>query len=775
MTGQSSQRAIGAGEFLDVIFGDISDDEVVCVTKSNEVNGKMLFWNLPDDDRVFAKWNPKTQIQSWYFCVSSVGGARNAKGTALRRRASDVRMYYVLVLDDIGTKATPPPVEPTYKITTSIADDGTPNEQWGFALEPGSEFKAFEALVEWCHDQGWGDKGAGGCYRVMRLPGSANLKPGRGNFKSVITWWEPDLFWTLEDLAKALGCVDLDKLARVQRGGGKGVTQKQAGTLPGQSTIDPLHVWLGDNKHIVHDDGASDFIDVVCPWHGEHTTGSNTAGYSPLGRGSGDWVQTRAFRCLHAHCKGKGFRDAMKEWGDGGAPRVSGVDPLPWLQHRYTYIGQGKQVADLIQRPNGGSWVWEFEDWGNMHKGRVLVPGRDTPIEMKTAYLEHKNTRKVTGTHYWPVKAEEDEAVFEIRGQEFVNVYVPPNHEHTKADPDIFLDHIDFLLPCDKERDVFLDWLAHKLQNPAIRSYAMLMIAEDGYGVGRSWLKSMMERVLQGKVQGGTLPQLIGKGTSAEQNYNSWAARCQLLVVEEARDNITKEDFYNGYETFKQNVDTRVMGVRVNPKYGRTRDDFMWFNALIFSNHSDALAIPANDRRICVLTNPSVMADAEYYDRLEGGLNDDEAARVYWYLMERDLSRYDHVYPPATPGKMLMTEQNVMPSEAIRNHIMEVCEGEIFTKKMLKSRVLAAADALDYDGIVRSPGGIVRTLWGKMGKLRDEKNGARYLIGGAQVEVRALWNKNKWLDADADRQRDLFEEEILKNDKTGGVGLKIVK
>ena len=607
----------------------------------------------------------------------------------------------------------------------------------------------------------------------MRVPGSANLKKGNNNFRAVIHRWEPDLVWTLDYLATTLGCVDLARLARAQKGKVKGQGQNPT-ALPGVVSIDPLHVWLGDQSHIVTDDGTSDFIDVVCPWHGEHTTGSNTAGYSPLGRGDGDWVQSRGFKCLHAHCKGKGFRDAMKAWGDLGAPRVSGVDPLPWLQHRFTYIGQGKQVADLVQRPNGGSWVWEFEDWGNMHKGRVMVPGRDTPIEMKTAYLEHKNTRKVTGTHYWPVKAEEDEAVFEIKGQEYVNVYVPPNHEHTRDDPDIFLDHIDYLLPSDVERDVFLDWLAHKVQNPAIRSYAVLMIAEDGFGVGRSWLKSMMERVLQGKVQAATLPQLIGKGTSAEQNYNSWAARCQLLVVEEAKDNISKEDFYNGYETFKQNVDTRIMSVRVNPKYGRTRDDFMWFNALIFSNHSDALAIPVNDRRICVLTNPSVMADAAYYDRLEGGLNDDEAARVYWYLMERDLSGYDHVYPPATPGKMLMTEQNVMPSEAIRNHIVDACEGDIFTKKMLKARILAAADALDYDGIVRSPGGIVRTLWGKMGKLRDDVNGARYYIGGVQIEVRAISDKKKWMAADKDRRRELFEEEILKNDKTGGLGLKIV-
>ena len=273
-----------------------------------------------------------------------------------------------------------------------------------------------------------------------------------------------------------------------------------------------------------------------------------------------------------------------------------------------------------------------------------------------------------------------------------MNTYIPPTWGHTSVDPDVFLDHVDFLLPSPVEADLFLDWLAHKIQNPAKRSYAVVMIAEDGFGVGRSWL-AMMARVLQGKVETATLAQLIGKGTSAENNYNDWSVCNQLLVVEEAKDNISKEDFYNGYETFKQNVDTRVRPVRVNPKYGRTRSDFMFFNALIFSNHSDALAVPANDRRLCVLTNPSVMAGAEYYERLEASLSDAEARKIYWFLMERDLSNFDHVYPIPTPGKRLMTDQNVMPSEAIREHIKETCDGDIFTKKMLKSRVIMAANA----------------------------------------------------------------------------------
>jgi len=767
MTGHDITAAV----FLDTIFADIDPDtETVCVAKMFKADDGVGWWNVADDDNVFTKWRPEKQHQAWYFCVSSVGGEKNEKGTALRRRAKDVIRYHCLVLDDIGTKASPPPVEPTWKIESSID-----NFQWGYALKPSKNFKEYEALIEFCHEQGWGDAGAGGCYRVMRVPGSANLKKGRKNFHSIVTDWHPDRYWSLSQLALALGCTDLKERAARQKGNKRTLSNQTTTSAPEAiDNIDPLYDWLLAHNHVVKDDGG-DFIDIRCPWSDQHTTGSDTAGYSPLGRGDGDWVQSRGFKCLHEHCNGRHFKDLMDVLAEDGAPRVSGVDPLPWLQHRYTYIGFGARVADLEQRPHGGDWLWDFEDWAKMHKGRVLVPGRDAPVEMKTAFLEHKKTRKAINTQYWPVKADEDIAIIRQENQDRINIYVPPNHPHTTTDPAIFLDHIDFLLPDDKERDIFLDWLAFKIQNPATRSYAVIMIAEDGFGVGRSWLKAMMKKVLQGKVRTATLPQLIGKGTSSEQNYNDWAAYCQLLVVEEAKDNMSKEDFYNGYETFKQNVDTRVSDVRVNPKYGKTKEEYMFFNALIFSNHSDALSIPKNDRRCCVLTNPTVMADVTYYDRLEGALSGTEPGEVYWYLMERDIAAYDNVYPPQTIGKTLMTDQNAMPSAEIKAHILDACNGDVITKKMLKSRVISAAHALDYEGISHAPGGIIRNLWGKMGKLRDEAKGARYYINGEQVEVRAIRNKERWVSYDMDRDKNTIEEELLKNDKTGGAGLKLVK
>ena len=271
---------VEAKEFIDILFADADPDtEVVCVSKGFEVddNGTpgMGFWNVGDDEKPFTRWKPARQKQAWYFCVSTVNGERNAKGTAVLRKTSSLVRYHVLVLDDIGTKATPPPVAPTYRITTSLADDGTPNEQWGYALFPKDRFKRYEGLLEYCHENTWGDGGAGGCYRIMRLPGSTNLKPGKKNYKSHVTLWEPDRVWELDDLAGQLGCTDLD-VRETKTKGNKRTLHGAAAQVIDVDDIDPLFIWLKGQSLVVADQGG-DVADVICPWKSEHTTGGDTA------------------------------------------------------------------------------------------------------------------------------------------------------------------------------------------------------------------------------------------------------------------------------------------------------------------------------------------------------------------------------------------------------------------------------------------------------------------------------------------------------------------
>ena len=133
--------------------------------------------------------------------------------------------------------------------------DGIENQQWGYFLDPGDDWGRYETLVEWCAEQGWADAGAGGSYRLMRVPGSANMKPGRQEYRSNVTEWEQDV-WSLAEIAEDLGC-DFSQLK------GKDVTvATKEGGATAMDGIDPMLDWLVDNDHVVKD-GGGEWVDIL--------------------------------------------------------------------------------------------------------------------------------------------------------------------------------------------------------------------------------------------------------------------------------------------------------------------------------------------------------------------------------------------------------------------------------------------------------------------------------------------------------------------------------
>ena len=467
----------------------------------------------------------------------------------------------------------------------------------------------------------------------------------------------------------------------------------------------------------------------------------------------------RGFKCMHEHCTDKTLASLVKWAVKLGGPFVNGHDPIPWLQSRFIYVAMPQQIADTEQRLRGGLWLWEFAAWSKRHPGKMRVQGNPNPVSIAHAFISHMDTRKADAAMYLPVKAGDDKAMVEHRGQPFVNTYAPPQHEITDDEPEIFLAHMKYLIPDNKERKLFIDWLAYKIQNPLSRSYAVCMVADEVFGIGRSWIKQLLSVALQGKVNSASLAQLVGKGTQSENNYNDWMVNCQFLVIDEAKDNIDRDVFYSAYEKFKQRIDNHPTLERINSKYGLATDRLIYFNCLIFSNHLDALALPADDRRVMVITNNKKINTPEYYEELHAA-TESEAPKFYWFLMRRNLEKFDHVYPIDTPGKLSMIEQSMSHADAIHAWILEDVKSDVIIKENLRKHVVKAAYALDYDMIALKPGNVVNRIWGKLGNLRGEKNGARYLIVGSQVEFRCLRNKDKWKAKDNDRDLGAFKNEL---------------
>ena len=321
-------------EFLDTIFGQRDAGEHVCVSRATEkTDGGIYFTNRLDTDSIFQRWNHADTPSAWYFCVSAVTGSRKpltggGLGGVMRGRDSLTRAF-ILVLDDVGTKATAPDLEPSYVIETSQG-----NYQYGYLINPTDNFTQYEALAKHCAAMGWSDSGAGGSYRVMRLPGSANLKPAAFGWRSVVTQWSPERRWELDELCGLLGCGVVPETSDVARQ-----------TLPQREGVDVLYNYLAKNSLILSDTG-SEWIKVQCPWHAGHSNNDNSAGYSPLGRG-GSWAANRSFRCQHGHCSDKTFKDFMIFHKELGGPRVQGFDNSPWVQDD-DYQKKLREDLDLI-------------------------------------------------------------------------------------------------------------------------------------------------------------------------------------------------------------------------------------------------------------------------------------------------------------------------------------------------------------------------------------------------------------------------------------------
>ena len=81
------------------------------------------------------------------------------------------------------------------------------------------------------------------------------------------------------------------------------------------------------------------------------------------------------------------------------------------------------------------------------------------------------------------------------------------------------------------------------MRNPGERSYAVALVAENAFGIGRSCVGIILDPAIQVHGSKADFAQLFGRGALADKTYNDWVSQCQFLIVKEAKD-VSWEDFY---------------------------------------------------------------------------------------------------------------------------------------------------------------------------------------------------------------------------------------
>jgi hypothetical protein len=287
-----------------------------------------------------------------FYCISAF---RKADDGRWRRRKELHDATYVFGIDDVGTKLSaddlfalgaPPP---TYVLETS-----PDNFQWGYKLtEPETDALKVEALqdslVAAGLTEGSKDPGMKGRTRYLRLPVGTNTKAkyrnGKGSPKHRLVEWQPEITYTIEELAEAMG-LSLD----VRSGDGVYHTLPDGPEADERAgIIDPLWDSL-ERQGLVKGRLKPGVWDITCPNVHEHTGQEDT--------GTAYMVASKQIVCHHGHCAELTRGDYSKALQSVDDEFGIAMDPLP-PESKLRIITPGLDWRGKEPAPR----QWIVEDW----------------------------------------------------------------------------------------------------------------------------------------------------------------------------------------------------------------------------------------------------------------------------------------------------------------------------------------------------------------------------------------------------------------------------
>lgn len=636
-------------DFIDTIFPEdlLTGHEHVCYWAS-----KRQVPGFPVDESGLERALKSKRPQACYFGTSTV---KLTDGT-LRNRQTAFAGLWVIVLDDIGDgQGAKCPMESlpagvwesaSYRVETS-----PDNFQLGFVLdEPVRDLEAARELVRLIYNAGPWDSGGAMPTKLVRLPCGVNLKDKykqNGEYFQVQLDHLDDAVFTPDELLSLVDAgvgwqdiLDGESDKRDPRRG-RGTTPYRGGAkMDLHGVVDPLLEWLNDNELILNE--RYPFVDILCPWHEEHTQGGTmTAGYSPLGWGEESFQAMRGFHCFHDHCKDRKAREFI-EWAMGfKAPAVAVHDPIAPMVTRYALDCGSLEWVDIqsedMQRvPDSGFQKLYAESVYFPKPGKV-----DEWAFAKTYKLliENAGVLKVVGSCFDPGEG----LIVERDRNNFINDCRLPFHGSGDINPvhvERFRDFFEYLVDGKRDAEWFIRHLAAKAQRPHYRGAAVFMHTPT-HGTGRGTMGKLLGKLWgHQNVRAPSMKSML-KGLGGD-GFNDQLRGLWLVVSESLEGEDTGPRVNSGhYESFKAFVEPAGTQITYNKKYGGQWTEMNYSSVIICSNHSHGMLISTKDRRVKRIQNTIERRDPDYFTTLHRWIDGDEWQSSVWqYLRHYDLGNY---------------------------------------------------------------------------------------------------------------------------------------
>jgi len=648
--------------------------------------------------------------------------------------AANCEYVLVMVLDDVGTKAKVPPIEPTWKMETSPG-----SFQWGYVFNEQPTKGEFTAAIKAIADAGYTDPGAINAVRNFRLPGSVNLKPGRDNFPSVLVEFHPERDFTLPEICAALNVVPGD-VSAVHRP----IRISDDGT-------DDVMVWLSDNGLLLSRPNPEGWAGVICPNSAQHSDGNPEGRYLPA---------SRAYCCLHSHCIDLDSSVFLQWVADQGGPKhtpglrdelltaamegaLSKLAPTPqypdaaavvvaeverkelqrverdgWYA-RFAYLQDDDAFFDLVERHevSRSSFNAIFR-----HLECRSIHGLKKPkIEAATCFDENrqaKGARILKGVTYAAgesILCARDGIVYGNRWRDARPIPVPGNVQPWMA-------HLSHMIPDQREREHVLDVMAFKVQHPNRKiNHAILHGGNPGSGKDTLWSPFFWA------IGGPSLKNVSLVRNEEITSQWGYALETEVLVVNELRQSEAK-DRRSLENTLKPLIAAPPEYLSVQRKGLAPYDLVNRLQVIAFSNERVAINLPSDDRRWFVIWSdaPRMTDDdgATIWAWLESG---GKSAVAAWLHLRNVTAFNPGATPFMTEAKAIMVEAGMSGAEAFLVEMMRSRLGE-FSKGVVGAPWHALCDRLQ--GSVQGSVKIVQPAllhalkeagWVDMGRLKSRR------------------------------------------------------
>jgi hypothetical protein len=708
----------------------------------HDSDGNLMYHSDGAPKATFPAFLPeKTRMkegEAWYVNTGSFIVDRFVDGKPAAK-SSNVEYVLFMMLDDVGTKSKEPPLEPTWVLETSEG-----SFQWGYAFSEQPKKGDFCAAIKAIADAGYTDPGATNAVRNCRIPGSINLKRGRGNFAARLVSFNPEREYTLDQICEALDVTPEE-----------GDTAEYKAVQLRDTGLDNVLTWLADNNLVLSHVNADGWCAIVCPNHEQHSDGMIEARYKPL---------DRSFCCYHGHCQDldsrtfldwvaneggpkvtPGLRDELiaermsliydkisptEAFPDEAAARVREVEKKEagrleqseWFE-RFAYIQSDDCYFDMVTRQeiarNVFNALFRHVDCRSIHK-------KTQRVQSSIYFDERRQDRGAPALAAVTFAAGDDVLVTRdglVYGNRWTDSRPDVSGSDAIADHDVepWLEHCRDLIADDKELDHILNAMAFKIQHPNVKMNHAILIGGDE-GVGKDSMFQPFLWALGGQ-HWRNRSVIEAGGLDSQWGY---ALEAEVVILNELKEPEARERRAMANK-LKPLIAAPPETLTVNRKGMHPYELVNRLMVIAYTNDPLPITLPTQDRRwFCVWTRaPRMTPDAA--DKLWGWYKSGGYEKCAAWLWQRDVSAFNPASaPPVTEWKLNMVEHGMSVAESYLVDMMRLRSG-VFADGVIGGPFHRICDALAVNvpsGVKIPPAALFHALkeagWVDMGRLNSK-------------------------------------------------------